>query len=135
MSRYTRTSLWVCLAGAGLLSAVPSASAGPADCDIGFHANFTCGGARPSLGPWYAYFPYDAHFQMPAPMGLYPNWPPAFPPPAAVVPVPFPPPPTPLTPPPPAAPRAAPSNQTLIQPVGYYPYGYGYHVPSYWYGR
>jgi hypothetical protein len=126
------------LAGAGLLSASPRASAGPADCDIGFHCNFTCGGARASLGPWYAYFPYDAHFQVPAPMGLYSSWPPVFPPPGAVpVPVPFPPPPTPLTPVPPAAPRAAPANQTSIQPVGYYPYryGYGYQVPSYWYGR
>jgi len=142
MSNYTRIHLWMCLAGAGLLSVAPSTFAGPADCDIGFHCNFNCGGVRASLGPWYAYFPYDAHFQMPAPVGMYPNWPPMFPPGAPAwappgLPAPFPPPPTPVPPAPPPGPRTAPTNQALIQPVGYNPYGYGYgyQVPSYWYGR
>lgn len=26
------------------------------------------------LGPWYLYYPYEAHFQLPAPVGPFPNW-------------------------------------------------------------
>ncbi len=26
------------------------------------------------LGPWYLYYPYNAHFQLPAPVGPFPNW-------------------------------------------------------------
>jgi hypothetical protein len=152
MSRYTKISVWMVLAGAGLLGASTNAQAsgGPGEIDVGFHCNFSHCGARATLGPWYAYFPYDAHFQIPAPVGMYPNWPTPFPPPVAVpVPfpppsipatLPFPPPPTPVPPPPSQqAPRTAPTTQAPIQPVGYYPYGYGYgygyQVPSYWYGR
>jgi hypothetical protein len=144
MSRYTKTSVWMLLAGVGFGGVATDAHAfgGPAEVDLGFHCNFSHGGVRATFGPWYAYFPYDAHFQMPAPMGMYPNWPMPFPPQPVMVPAPFPPPfpppptPVPMTPPNPA-PRTAPANQPLIQPVGYYPYGYGYgyQVPSYWYGR
>jgi hypothetical protein len=80
------------------------------------------------LGPWYQYFPYEAHFQSAAPIG-FPYWP------------------SPQTlPPPPAAypqqpnlPAAAlpvapvqPTNyqSPLFQPVGYSP-----QAPSYWYER
>ncbi|HYV36882.1 MAG TPA: hypothetical protein VE988_14330 [Gemmataceae bacterium] len=28
------------------------------------------GGGRTQLGPWYQYWPYEAHFQSPAPMGI-----------------------------------------------------------------
>lgn len=141
MSRCTKISVWIFLAGAGLWggAADARASGAPAQVDLGFHCNFSHGGVRATLGPWYAYFPYDAHFQMPAPVGPYPNWPMPFPPQPVMVPAPFPPPPTLLPPPPNPAPRSAPTNQPLIQPVGYYPYGYGYgygyQVPTYWYGR
>jgi hypothetical protein len=81
------------------------------------------------LGPWYQYFPYEAHFQSAAPIS-FPYWP------------------SPQTLPPESAgagyqypqysaaapPQAYPLQPTnyqppLFQPVGYYP------APSYWYGR
>jgi hypothetical protein len=71
------------------------------------------GGCGPFCGPWYQYFPMEAHFQTPAPTG-YPFWP------------------SPMTQysypgnmggPAPVAPAS-------FQPVGYYP-----QYPNYWYGR
>jgi hypothetical protein len=29
----------------------------------------------PSAGPWFTYFPYNAYFQTPAPIGGWPYWP------------------------------------------------------------
>jgi hypothetical protein len=84
------------------------------------------------LGPWYQYFPYEAHFQSAAPIG-FPYWP------------------SPQTlPPPPAGAyqyqQAPPSQQpaagppSQLQPTGYQPpfyqqVGYYYRAPSYWYER
>jgi hypothetical protein len=108
--------------------------------------------AWPQTGPWYLYWPLEAHFVAPAPTG-YPYWPgpqvlpkmsiggPAVPPPpvyapppAAVVPAPV-----------PAAPPAA--AGPALQPTSYYPTPYtrqapgAYPIiytgqaPSYWYDR
>ncbi|HWG43398.1 MAG TPA: hypothetical protein VN688_11485 [Gemmataceae bacterium] len=108
------------------------------------------GPAYPQAGPWYLYWPLEAHFVAPAPTG-YPYWPgpqvlpkmsiggpavppaPAYVPPPAVVPV-------------PAAPAAAaagpalqPTNysptQYTRQIPNYYPILYTGQAPSYWYDR
>jgi hypothetical protein len=101
------------------------------------------------LGPWYDYWPLEAHFQVPAPCA-YPYWPPgqalpngqtaAIPPPAGPSPhAPAPmmtvPPPGPVGLPPGVAPspdalKPANFHAPAVQPVGYYA-----PVPSYWYGR
>ena len=76
------------------------------------------------LGPWYQYFPYEAHFQSAAPIG-FPYWPSpqTLPPPA---PGRFqPPPPTPDKQPQPAS----------VQPSFFQPVGYATRAPSYWYER
>ncbi len=81
------------------------------------------------LGPWYQYFPYEAHFQSAAPIG-FPYWPS----------------PQTLPPPPPAAYQQAPPFQPppapgkQLQPTGYQPpffqqVGYFNRAPSYWYER
>jgi hypothetical protein len=79
------------------------------------------------LGPWYLYFPYEAHFQAPAPVGPFPNWQVGVQVPAG-----------PATYAPPArAPWQPPAPQPLVQPSGYIqPAGYSYpQAPSYWYGN
>ncbi|HVS36554.1 MAG TPA: hypothetical protein VMS17_13400 [Gemmataceae bacterium] len=69
------------------------------------------GGGVGQYGPWYLYWPMEAHFQTPAPTG-YPYWP------------------APLTLPPSAAYGApAPGN---FQPAPLQPAGYGAPPPSYW---
>jgi hypothetical protein len=85
------------------------------------------------LGPWYLYWPMEAHFVAPAPTG-YPYWPspqtlpgmslggPAAPPGAPGMA------PPPAGMPPMAAPGAAPP---ALKPASYYPNQGG--VPSYWY--
>ncbi len=84
-----------------------------------------CGGGNVCAGPWYLYFPYEAHFQMPAPLG-YPYWPGPGAPGAALQ--------YPAQPPMPpmAQPRTLSPLPAGVQPVGYYYYG---QVPSYWYAR
>ncbi len=70
-----------------------------------------CPGAVGQLGPWYQYWPMEAHFQTPAPTG-YPYWP------------------APLTLPPGAAyGEPAPAN---FLPASLQPSGYGAPPPSYW---
>ena len=39
-----------------------------------FGFNFSAGGGMTQLGPWYQYWPYQAHFQSPPPLGA--NMPP-----------------------------------------------------------
>jgi hypothetical protein len=76
---------------------------------------------RIPLGPWYTYWPYNAHFQLPAPVGGWPYWP------ASVA----------------AVPGAGmvPSVQVpnvqpaYFQPDGLQSIGYSGPAPSYWYGR
>jgi hypothetical protein len=89
---------------------------------------FPC--ARPctvQLGPWYLYYPYEAHFQTSAPLGPYPNWQPGM----AVAPAPA------AYSPPVQAPWTPPAPQPLVQPSSYIqPAGFNYsQPPSYWYGR
>lgn len=72
-------------------------------------------GPQVQLAPWYTYFPYEAHFQTPAPMGYYPQWPNA---PAAGM----------YQPP---QPQFAPHAPSPVRPASYY---YS-PAPSYWYGR
>jgi hypothetical protein len=131
----------------------------------GWPYNFQCGGSfyfagsngrGPQAGPWYLYWPLEAHFVAPAPTG-YPYWPspqalppttfggPAVPPPPVFAP----PPPVPAVPPAPVAPppvttAPAPPTQppqprlqlpSYLQPTSYYiPVSTG-QPPSYWYDR
>ena len=127
-----------------------------------FHIQGGPGPASPQAGPWYLYWPLEAHFVAPAPTG-YPYWPgpmglppgsfggPAYPPgvavapapgyappPAAVVPAPAPTAPAPTAPAPVLAPPAAPTAPQLavppyLQPTGFVPVGYTGQAPSYWY--
>jgi hypothetical protein len=87
----------------------------------------SCGGAPGccQAGPWYQYWPYEAHFQSAAPIA-YPYWPQR------------------MTLPPanagaymqPQYPQAAPAPQPVnYYPSFYQPVGYYYQAPSYWYGR
>jgi hypothetical protein len=53
----------------------------PVKVDAGVNAHFNAyigqWGLMAQAGPWYSYFPYDAYFQTPAPVGGWPFWPPA----------------------------------------------------------
>lgn len=77
------------------------------------------GGGGAQLGPWYTYWPYDAHFQTPA-MPQYPFWPGPMTSPYAGAPA-------------GCAPIAAPAPvppPSPVQGVGYYS-----QWPTYWYGH
>lgn len=85
---------------------------GPMCCGDGGGGYGSGGYGGGGLAPWYAYYPYDAYFQTPAPTG-YPYWP------------------APMTP--------YPSPATSAN-VGSYPYSGTFvptaaQVPSYWYGH
>ncbi len=88
------------------------------------------------LGPWYQYFPYEAHFQSAAPIG-FPYWPgPQTLPPQAAAPYQY----QQFQPAYPPAPAAAPVQGAQLQqarydPPYFQPVGYSYQAPSYWYGR
>jgi hypothetical protein len=94
------------------------------------------------LGPWYSYWPMEAHFQTPA-LPNYPYWPAPqaiFPGGSATsIPAPLPPHAVPTAAP--AATAPVPANGALpvyFRPVGYYPtgyYSYPQQVPAWWYGR
>src|SRR6202021_728069 len=91
------------------------------------------------LGPWYNYWPLEAHFQTPA-LPYYPYWP-APPPPApggtaATIPAPNCPPAGAAPVPAPAAAAAQPAanpRPVYFRPVGYDQYGY-YSYPQTGYG-
>jgi hypothetical protein len=113
----------------GLLAAGSPAYAWSVECGASPHvgANAGGGGGGTSAGPWYLYFPYEAHFQLPAPVG-FPFWP--GPVTAAGAAEYFP------------AARPAPLQLPEARPLspvppGYSPVGYYYYgpAPSYWYGR
>ena len=80
------------------------------DARIDFHFKVTGPGDYQvgQLGPWYLYWPLEAHFQTPAPTG-YPYWP------------------SPMGLPPTGVP--GPGN---FQPAAYQPSGYGAPPPYYW---
>lgn len=140
-----------------VLAASAQASGWPFNVQAGGSFYIKGGPCRtPQAGPWYLYWPLEAHFVAPAPTG-YPYWPgpqvlpgmafggPAYPPPAApvppaVVPVPAPaaPAPAPVPAPTPAAPPAGPalSLPPYLQPTSYAPVAHtapaagSYAVPS-----
>ena len=85
---------------------------------------FPCAGQHCAiqLGPWYLYYPYNAYFQTPAPIG-YPNFQGGAMPAAPVSYV------------PPAPAWTPPAPQPLVQPTGYVqPVSYP-QPPNYWYGN
>jgi hypothetical protein len=89
------------------------------DAGINAHCNSYWGGANmgPTAGPWYSYFPYQAHFQTPAPIGGWPYWPTSA---AAARP----------------APPSLPTTGSMYRgPVGAQPASYQGMAPSYWFGR
>jgi len=92
------------------------------------YSGTACGGV---LGPWYNYWPLEAHFITPAPTG-YPYWPQ----PQALPPNPVLPPPQP-NPKPGAAPDVKPASYSPYYPPVYYgqPGIYYGPAPSYWYSR
>ena len=87
------------------------------DCRCDCHFRVSC--CPPSL-PWYLYYPYDPHLQMPAPVSPFPNWHG----PTAAVPL--------------AAAPAAPTYSAwqMQAPPPFQPVGYTYpQAPNYWYNR
>lgn len=80
MSKLTRTTAWYLLGGLSLMVMAAPAQAQPCSVQAGFTFNMQSHGCQCCLGPWYSYFPYDAYFQVPAPVCAYPNWPVPFPP-------------------------------------------------------
>jgi hypothetical protein len=154
--------LWVSAAMLPLL-AWPADVSGQVSVGCGVQPNFNCsignpyggGNGKVPAGPWYLYWPLEAHFRTPppgwppfpaAPMTLPPGFGqpvpmagPALVPPAPMVPA-YPPVPAPPGPPPntimpplpvPAPPAPSPALPSRNQPVGYWTP----QVPSYWYGR
>jgi hypothetical protein len=110
----------------------------PANLDGGITLKFNlfAGGGQTQLGPWYQYWPYNAHFQMAPPLGAsmpgpsFMTLPPPMmgQPPMTGQPPWTPPAPTPIQPPM----QNGSAQRTGFQQVGYYYYG---QAPSYWYGR
>ncbi|HEY7153186.1 MAG TPA: hypothetical protein VH575_04420 [Gemmataceae bacterium] len=125
----------------------------------GFYIKGGPGPAYPQAGPWYLYWPIEAHPVPPAPTG-YPYWPnpmglpttsfggpssppgtPVAPPPATNAPSATTPAPAPQAAPqgaPQAAPKPAPQNSILppyLQPTACSPVSYTGQAPSYWYDR
>jgi hypothetical protein len=102
--------------------------------------NLFAGGGQTQLGPWYRYWPHEAHFAVPPPLG--PGMPapsfmttgPAMGP--ALQPGPAQPPVGPgqqqWTPPAPTPVRPGGTQQSAFRPVGYFSTT---QAPSYWYGR
>jgi hypothetical protein len=156
--------LWVCVLALPLCAAPNRALAWgeggcclfpPMEIDAGINARFNVHAldwaTSARMGPWYLYFPYEANFQLPAPVGHFPNWPaPQVP---EAQPGTFVPPPPTLLPPSspdrksgPAAAPAANGNGPALPPqasfyryqppTGLRPVSYmSPAVPSYWYGR
>lgn len=109
-----------CPCGAG--TSAPPCSGSIFQFRISF-CNYGCG--CNIAGPWYSYWPYEAHFQAPPPIGgCYPYWPTATEGAAAGMPV------TPGTPTPAVTPAPAPAPAPTTQPAAYYG-----QPPAYWYQR
>jgi hypothetical protein len=111
--------LRACLLALPLLAAPTLAHAWcccPTHIDAGISGHLNCcpGCCGTQLGPWYSYFPYNAHFQTPAPVGGWPYWPtgaPASIPPNGIL-------------------TDTSTGTPVVQPAGYYG-----AAPTYWYGR
>jgi hypothetical protein len=89
-----------------------------------FHMGPKPGSAAMQLGPWYQYWPLEAHFQTPAPQA-YPYWPVG--PQAGVTGPGVPPYQPPAFQPPPVASGPAQFHNSAVQPVGFQP-----GMPYYW---
>jgi hypothetical protein len=100
------------------------------DAGVNWHCNIVTPADEfaAQCGPWYLYWPLEAHFQAPA-LPHYPYWPapmalesaplPPFPPPPKLQPTPVP-----------------PVKPAYYQPPTNQPVGYYYQqAPGYWYGR
>ena len=108
----------------------------PVKLDGGITLNFNLwgGGGRTQLGPWYQYWPYEAHFQAPPPLGAsmpgpsFMTLPPQHGMPQAYAPQqqPY------MPPAPQQVPPGQQVQQSVFQPVGYWTTG---TAPRYWYGR
>jgi hypothetical protein len=146
-----KNCLWAGLVGLALLAAAAPARADgcfsfcwhpcKVNVDCSACCKITCCQNPAQCGPWYLYWPMEAHFGPPAPTG-FPNWPPPMTLPGlaaapAAVPAPVPPPGTQAAPQtfPPAPQQAFPPAPQPVRPMAYQPVGYFYQVPSYWYGR
>jgi hypothetical protein len=110
------------------------------DGGIGIRFNIVSGCPRTQLGPWYQYWPYEAHFAMAPPVGgmgapAYLTLPPQQVPPAQqwTPPAPTPAPGAPASPP--AAPKTAYIPPSTYQPSVFQPVSYTTAVPAYWYNR
>jgi len=120
-------------ASAGCFSACFCCSPYKIDAGANFHFKLTQSGG-PQLGPWYQYWPMEAHFQTPA-LCNYPYWPPPqmLPDQAKALGAPAPDPammgaPAPM--PTPTAGNPAAFDTSGVQPTGYSP-----QTPGYWYNR
>ena len=123
-----KTSLWAAaLVVAGLVLPGRAHADGllPGRIDLGLHFHLSARGpySGTQLGPWYLYWPLEAHFQPPAPMA-YPYWPLAG---AQALPPGFR---APILPPGAPIPKSAAAKPASFQPVGYWG-----PAPGYWYGR
>jgi hypothetical protein len=111
-----KKTLWAAaLLGACLAVPAPARAEGllPGRINIGW--NFHVGvspAPGPQLGPWYLYWPLEAHFQPPAP-AVFPGWPPS----------------------PMSLPQGFRPPPVSLQPAAYHSAGYAPHAPAYWYGR
>jgi hypothetical protein len=122
--------------------AVPSQALawGQGNCGFSFGFQWAC--PLPQAGPWYSYWPYEAHFINPAPTG-YPYWPsPQTLPGAAMggapAPTQVPPGGAPAAPFSPSGPAPAPTpvpQPAPVRPLNFQPVGYTTQAPSYWYSR
>jgi hypothetical protein len=95
--------------------------------EVGGYVRVNRGAACAQAGPWYLYWPLDAHFNVPAPTG-YPFWPNPMSLPG-------------MAPAGPPAPAPVPPQMPLVpteplKPAGVHPVGYNYYQPpDYWYSR
>src|SRR5262245_28477145 len=141
-----KKTLWAAALLAAVLALPGAARAhgyGRVEAGASVHLQFLPNAAGQQLGPWYLYWPLEAHFQPVAPIA-YPYYPqtmalpptfgtapggglpggyPAYGPPAHGAPG--------HAAPAPAPAPSTPMKSASFQPVGYFPQ----QVPSYWYGR
>jgi hypothetical protein len=140
---FMKRMLWMAVLAVPLAAApaqaqfFPPTPVPPINLNGGIHLNFNlfAGGGQTQLGPWYRYWPHEAHFQVPPPIGggmygpSFMTLPPEMgPQQMAPQQQPWTPPtPTPIRPGQPGQPQ-----QSSFQPVGYFSTT---QAPSYWYGR
>jgi hypothetical protein len=132
MSRFNKIGLCVILGGLGFVATAPTTHAWLGD--FRKHHILACRSCLHNavyLGPWYHYFPYEAHFQTPAPAGGFryqANYFPPYPAPGSQMY--FQQPGAPGMPSPYFNSPAPPSPQQPTVPLST-----GYGVPSYWSGQ